>query len=211
MQRTHRFNKFGLIPPAVMVILLFAGHPCLARPLDELVNEGKAEMKAGHYESAAELFSQAIAKRPKDEALINERAICWSNLKKYDLALRDFSLLQKMSPNDTTINNNLAMTFFLLKRYDEGLKYADKAVSIKSKATNHETRGQLYFGLKKYEQALADLDKALELNPNSGESLYYRSMVHAKLGHKDQAAKDKLRSKEVGYIPETHPEHEVTE
>jgi len=82
---------------------------------------------------------------------------------------------------------------------------SDYDVILKMDATQEEAyklRGDCHTALKEYSQAVADYTKAIENDAESPDSSYFaRSLVFEKMGKSKEAAADKKKALELGYVP----------
>jgi len=57
----------------------------------------------------------------------------------------------------------------------------------------------LYISLKEYKKALADYNTALNIDPELASTYYNRAVAHINLKKFDEALKDSLKAKSLGY------------
>lgn len=68
--------------------------------LEALIQTGRAALKAGSYEQALAIFSQAIALAPKNATLLSERGVVNFHLNRKQEALLDLNVAAELEPNN---------------------------------------------------------------------------------------------------------------
>jgi len=94
---------------------------------------------------------------------------------------------------------------YYLKANEYRKAISDYNVILRMDATQEEAyklRGDCHAALREYSQAVADYTKAIENDTESPESSYFaRSLVYEKMGKSIEAAADKKKALELGYVP----------
>lgn len=117
----------------------------------------------GHdYERAISEFRQALAINPQDHSVLNNLAVTYYLLARYQEAEKIFVLLAKTS-NDRRVYNNLAITYVQLEQYDRALGAFKKGT--KNEAFAYNNLGFEYLINERYDDAIAAFEKAIALNP----------------------------------------------
>ncbi|MBA3856630.1 MAG: hypothetical protein C0507_06925 [Cyanobacteria bacterium PR.3.49] len=96
---------------------------------------------------------------------------------------------------------------YYLKASEFRKAISDYDVILKMDATQEEAyklRGDCHAALKEYALAAADYTKAIENDAESPDSSYFaRSLVYEKMGKMKEAAADRKKALELGYVPKT--------
>ena len=77
----------------------------MVQKLDRMKEEGNTHFKLGRYQKAVDVYSSALEVDPLNKGtnskILNNRAMCFSKLKQYDLAIEDCNQAIKLDPSYT--------------------------------------------------------------------------------------------------------------
>lgn len=165
-----------------------------------------AETFSAFYEKAqetkdkslkVELYSKALKAwtaddRDSNKAIVLEsRANVYSDLKRYDLALADYTAALSIEPNDAAHLYNRGNALYQLGLFDAALGDYNRALEL---APDHwkayHNRGMIYKKRDDLEGALKDFNKALSLTPGDVQTLNMRATIYEKLHERAKALAD---------------------
>ena len=165
-----------------------------------------------HTKNLADL-NELIRLDPNPTAYIYlQRANAESNLKMYSDSARDLTKVISMHPTAKQIHLTTdelfyrrAFCYIELKDYQKAIADLDTLLKIDSEQEEvYKLRGECYSNLGQYQRALDDFAKAIKHDSeSSGSSYYARALVYEKMGKKLEAAADKKRALELGYLPKS--------
>ncbi|MCC7529572.1 MAG: TonB family protein [Candidatus Melainabacteria bacterium] len=114
--------------------------------------------------------------------------------------------LIKAKPNDPVAYSERSDCYLHLNNPKQAFEDADKAIPLCGKAHRimryaYCNRGEARIQLKQYKEALVDLERAISLEPDNGESIYFRGMVKEKTGDLNGAIQDYELARGLGFAP----------
>lgn len=148
----------------ISLFVLFVSGCDSVNPFIDRCSYGSYAYKEKEYNKAVEFFTQCLDKnqRSKDE-ILHDRAQSYKKLKKYDLALQDYT--------DSILINPYAGAYFdrgalyhKLKRYDLAIADYSRTIEIKPHAITYLYRGGAYAKQQKYSLAIPDFEESLNIN-----------------------------------------------
>lgn len=96
------------------------------RYADQLIKDGK-------YAEAVTALSDGIAAYPKEAALIELRAWCYSKLSKYEESAADYTTLIGLRPREYRFLLSRGAVYSLLKRYEAAFEDLERFVAFEPK------------------------------------------------------------------------------
>lgn len=166
----------------------------MANEINPLIEQATTEKNAGNYESAIQLYSEAINQNPQQDYYYHLRAILYYQLEDYDLALNDLDMAISISPE-------IALNYYLRgntntaigKNEDAAFDY-DQAIELQPKppydSFAYSNRGLIENRLFNFQLALTYFDKALSINPVLQPALNGRATARAELNDLDGSFSD---------------------
>lgn len=166
----------------------------MAIEISPLIEQARIEENAGNYESAIQLYSEAINQNPQHDYYYHLRAILYYQLENFELALNDFNMAIRISPK-------IALNFYLRgntnsaigKNEDAALDY-DQAIELQPKSPYdsfaYSNRGLIENRLFNFQLALTYFDKALFVNPTLQNALLGRATARGELNDLDGSLSD---------------------
>ena len=91
---------------------------------------GEEALKNKKFDQALDLFSKAIEMEPNNAAIFGERAICYLNLDKINLALFDLDTAVSLQPDYGYRYASRAFVKNYIKDFDGALKDYEKAIEL---------------------------------------------------------------------------------
>ncbi len=144
----------------------------LGKNVKVIIGEGSemSQSKAGKIadaEEAVEFFTGAILLDPKSVGSYMNRGDQFFELKKYDLAIGDYTRAAELDPDRPGPRNQRAIAY----RYGGQLKAAMQEAEELTRlwpdySGGYAQRAATYVLLQDYEKALADYDKTIEMEPD---------------------------------------------
>ncbi|MFH0821288.1 MAG: tetratricopeptide repeat protein [Pseudomonadota bacterium] len=135
-------------------------------PLDDAIDNHLR----GNFDTAVELYSQAIKNNPKDAAAFNGRGLAYLGKMDMDKAEKDFTEAIKQSPNFSDAYNNRGEVYRARKKYPEAIKDYEAAIKLeKNFAEAHYNMGLVLDEQGKKKGAMDAFMKYLENAPQTAQ------------------------------------------
>lgn len=156
-----------------------------AKKFQQHLNDGNIAYTRRDFQTAIEYFSQAINIYPKVPQLFFNRGLCYSYIRDYDSAIKDYNKALELNlpkAHKVHLYLNRGIAFRTKGEYTDAIKDFDESISLdQNNWSAFNGRGITYQFLKKYDLAILDLNKSLELMPShvgfySLGSLYYQKL-----------------------------------
>jgi tetratricopeptide (TPR) repeat protein len=132
-------------------------------------NEAKAERRflvaSQHYQKSLQ-YSATNLEAQKELGLV------YTEMRKYDLALKSFAEVVKTQPNDPVVVENLTNLYFSTRKWNDAIVYAKKMQELKIGKNSNYILGKCYYEMENYGQAFPYLDAAAKDEPNNAEIPY---------------------------------------
>jgi tetratricopeptide (TPR) repeat protein len=137
---------------------------------------------SGNFEEAIRNYNEYIKAYANDDKAIYERGMCYESLRKFNDALKDYTLALQMKPFYAAYN--ISRGYAYVKMGIPANAYDDFTKAIQNDPTNPDG----YFGrvnadldLNKFDFALTDLNMAINLNQKNPLFYYVRAMIYTGL------------------------------
>jgi tetratricopeptide (TPR) repeat protein len=164
-----------------------------------LYSYGKVQNINGDPDGAVTSYNKAVTLDTTIAEVYFCRGTILFNQKKYDLALKDYLMAEKLKPVYQENLNNLAFLYSEMGRMDESIEYYGKAIAVKPTEYLYQRRATCYTFQKKYREALADYAKTIEMNPDLSEAYFNRGVCYYYTQHIDSACIDWSKAAAMGY------------
>ncbi len=138
------------------------------------------EMDAGHYDHAAELFIELVQKDPKNEfadKALNNAAVCYENVRRFDSALRTYERIISEYPASALADQALfrvasdaEQSYDFDKAVSRYLLLVDRYPNSKNRAGALYNAARLLEGLQRYPEAAAAYKRYAEVFPNEADA-----------------------------------------
>jgi tetratricopeptide (TPR) repeat protein len=175
-------NWYG--PAKTMLKLLKVNFPIHVQYMNK-INSGLELYNARSFESAINIFNEAIKVNSDRIEAYLRRGNSYFMLKKYDEAILDYEIVLQRDPENVTAMSNRGSSYYFI------------GCSIGCDM-NDDLKARPY-----YEKALIDFDKALSLKPNEDklmvDTIFIRGACIRKLGNTEEACKEWERAIKAGY------------
>ena len=152
---------FGLAAVGVMLV------GCSTTSSSSSLDRGNMFYRNNEYVSAADAFSEAIAKNPRSAAAWNNRAAARLRLGEISGAVADYNKAIELAPNDAEIYYNRGNGLVAAGQYQDAIADYTRAISLSPNyAKAMYNRGTAYAMLGQRDAAQADWARAIALEPD---------------------------------------------
>jgi len=159
-------------------------------------NRGIAYEKTKDYDKALADFDVALELDPWYATALYNRSLTYFDKAEYTRAVVDLKNAIQIQPRNPELFNQLAWTYLKIGSASEGLRYANRSLTLKPSANAYDTRGAIYENIGNATKAADDYRHALTLDPS--------------FSHSDQALKRLLTNKEISSADASAMVAEVT-
>ena len=122
-------------------------------------------LNLGDTISALNDYGSAIKYTPDDEELYEKRAQVYFELRKYDLADKDYSHIMSLNQGSVMGYMGLGRNANAQNKFEDAIAQFDYVIKLASDyASGYSFRAESYIKLKKYNEAIEDIIKALEID-----------------------------------------------
>lgn len=200
----NRFNlllqKFAIV---ILVSVFFIPLACNKKDANYYYKQGNIQFRLKAYDEALNLYTQAVTISPDFEEAFYSRAFCYTKKKDYNKAIDDFSKVIEINPKNAGAFINRA--FYARERIGDfagAVKDYDQAISLLSETNSAfalNNRGHAKYMLQDTLGAITDINRSLEIDPENPYAYRNRAIVLLATGQTNEACKDLMRAKELGY------------
>ena len=160
-------------------------------------NEHKALAQLGvisflekNYDGAIIFLSESIEISSSAYSL-NDRASCYRNLSKFDLAIKDYLSAIKINSELPFIYNNLASVYAIVGELEKAIEYYTKAIDMdKDYTLAYNNLASVFLDTQKYELASENIQKALAINSEYAPAYNNRGILKHNYEKYDEAIID---------------------
>jgi tetratricopeptide (TPR) repeat protein len=142
----------------------------------------------GKNDLALASYDRALALRPADAGVLNNRGVTLQKLNRHDEALASYDRALALREDNAAVFYNRGNALRELRRFDEALASYDRALALRpdhARALNN--RGIALRDLGRHDEALANYERALASRPNDAESHNNMGAALKELGRLDEA------------------------
>lgn len=144
----------------------------------ELNNNALQEHYRGHYESALDLYNQAINLESSKEILFTNRASTFLALDRYEEALADIRKASQLGANPAEIAHLTAKVHLKSGNFKAALKAVERSIDLApDDAFSYNLRGLIHMEAGSYAKAVADFNKTIEFGLANASVLTNRAMA----------------------------------
>lgn len=152
---------FALAAVGVMLV------GCSTTSSSSSLDRGNMFYRNNEYVSAADAFSEAIAKNPRSAAAWNNRAAARLRMGEVNGAIADYNKAIELAPNDAEIYYNRGNGLVAAGQYQDAIADYTRAISLSPNyAKAMYNRGTAYAMLGQRDAAQADWARAIALEPD---------------------------------------------
>ena len=102
-----------------------------------LKEKGNDEYKKKNYNTAINLYTQAIEINPNEETLYGNRALCYKGVNKFRQAMYDLNNAIKLNPKNTKYLKRLAQLHILYGNFGDAEMLLQKCINLESREPSH--------------------------------------------------------------------------
>jgi protein O-GlcNAc transferase len=148
---------------------------------DGLLLLANIQLRLGRGKEALASYDRAVALRPDDAVVLNNRGVILQELKRFDEALASYERAIALRPDFADALYNRGAILQELKRLEDALASYDQVLAIRTDhAAALHNRGIILHALKRFEDALASFEQALAVRSDFPEALNSRGIsLHA--------------------------------
>jgi tetratricopeptide (TPR) repeat protein len=134
---------------------------------------GRANQKYGKFHSAIKDYTLAIVEDPQ-LWLFEERANCYKEIKRYELAIADYSYVLEATKNNAKLYLDQGYCYQKIYQYANALKDYQEALKLEpDNADIYYNIGSVYWVLSQWDEVITYYEKCLELNPEHSRVKQY--------------------------------------
>jgi DnaJ homolog subfamily C member 7 len=104
---------------------------------ENLKEKGNEEFKKKNYNTAINLYSQAIELNPNEETLYGNRSLCYKSVNKFRQAMYDLNNALKLNPKNTKYLKRLAQLHILYGNFGDAEMLLQKCCNVEPRDTSH--------------------------------------------------------------------------
>lgn len=135
------------------------------------VNRGFAYDKLGEFEKALDDYERALEINPEDVMALNNRGAVLIQQKKFDQAIRDFTVALRIHKVDFLYRGR-GLAYRHSGNLDKAIADLTTAINVNpGNSKNYLSRGRTYFQMDQGELAKSDFSKALQFAPNDARTM----------------------------------------
>lgn len=150
---------------------------------------GVAHIDAKEYDQALVELGYVISIDPEYELAFYNRAVAYSEMEKFELALRDLDrAIDLVQDGKNYILRR--MVHSLLNEHDKALEDANSILAVGEKIYGYVNRAIVYHDMQNYPLEIADWTTVLELSPKHDFARFNRGITYEMIGEKDNAIAD---------------------
>lgn len=148
---------------------------------NQKVEEAGKFYDKGDHSGAIKILEAALQLNSKNEIAYYGRGNVYSELRQYELAIKDYSEAILLKPNYADAYYNRGITYKELNRYELAIADFNKATQLKTNFYQaYYNCANTYCDLNQYERAIQDYDRAIQINPNYYQAYNNRGLAYAK-------------------------------
>lgn len=144
-------------------------------------------------------LSQIIEEYPDRVSAYLVRAFEYDDIRKYDAAINDYSIVLKIQKDNASALNGMAVAYSKKSEHKKAIKLYSKAIAISEDADYLANRGSSYHDSDQIDLAIKDYKRALEIDDSCKAAYINRSVLYIDLMEKedDTEKKEQLRQSAI--------------
>lgn len=148
-------------------------------------NDGLTSMTGGDAETAVFLFTKSLESKPGFDKALYNRAIAFTQLKKYNEASTDINSVLQVNPKNADAHFAKAMLFYYQGMKDSTNKALDNCLTITKHPEAFYYKGLLAYQIADYDEAIKNYSGAIEAKADYAYA--YNDRASAKRAKNDYA------------------------
>jgi tetratricopeptide (TPR) repeat protein len=150
--------------------------------------------EAGTFEKAIEHFNIAITLNSNNDSAYYNLAICYTKMKKTDLAIENFEKCNNLNSNYKALIN-IGALYADKGMYDQSIKYFELAKILNQKDIILFHNLGLIYGIKgEYQKAIENFKQVIALDPDNKNAYYNLGITYQQIGNNDLAIENLNKS-----------------
>lgn len=142
------------------------------------------------WEGAERAYKRAIELNPSYAMAHNNYAFYLTALKRYDDALAEIVLAQKLDPVSLVVNSDLGWAYYFARQYDQAVLQFRRALELDPNLMISQfALGLVYEQKGMFEESVAAFEKAVSLLPSDPENIAGLGHAYAVAGRREEALK----------------------
>lgn len=167
-----------------------------SNPMD-LYHTGNSNFNAGNFEKAIENYTELmkIIEEPtvQKTCFIN-RGLSYDRLKKYDLAIADFTTAIKMDSADMASFIDRGLSKMRSGNFEKAIVDFNHVIGLRTNQRMTENaiywKAQIHYSQHKFKKTIEDCDQYFRINPNDPEMYFIRGSANGMLQNFEESIKD---------------------
>jgi tetratricopeptide (TPR) repeat protein len=193
--RTELYSEFktDLTPEDKKVMVDLHSQLIKAIPthLDEVVEQARACVESGQYDSALLLANIVFDTDSNSPYARSVRGYIYAKLRNYDEALADCSEAIRLDPTNSTLWNIRSVVHYDFKQFDKAIEDSTQAIRLEpSERKNYPNRANANYKLKYFDKAVEDWTALIQKYPRDANSLSNRGNSYRELREYANAVND---------------------
>lgn len=150
------------------------------------------------WKTKQSLWEDVVQKSPGKARPHLNLGIAYLHLFKPMLAIRQFTIANKIEPENAQTYYNRAEAYLVINRTEDAIQDLDKSIHFnKEFAEAHDTRGKAKLRLRKYDEAIIDFSNAMKLNSELESAWFNRANAYLFTGEFQKALNDLNQAIEI--------------
>ncbi len=145
--------------------------------LQTYINLSSMHAQWGNRQNALDFAAKGLLLDSENAELFLTRAKVYEELKKNDLAEKDYQHLISIAPDNLIAKTNYATFKMNIGKLDAALKDYNALINEKPESLLYNNRAAVYLAMKKHKEASADVDKAIKLDPKFSLSYVTKARI----------------------------------
>ncbi len=167
--------------------------------LESYVNLSSMHAQRGSKEKGLDFANKGLMIDSENADLLLTRAKIYEDLKKYELAEKDYQYIIAAAPQNTIAKTNYAAFKKNRGKLEEALKDYNQLISEKPESLIYNNRADLYLAMKKYKESSTDLERAIKLDPKFSLTYVTKAKLMFETGNKTEACKALDKALSTGF------------
>ncbi len=144
------------------------------------------------------LFTSVLKTNPNVVAALNNRGNAYNNIRKYELAIKDFNRGLEIEPNFLYLYNNRAQAYHQLDSNNLALKDLETAITLDPRYLEaYLNKAQVLLSMDEISEAIEVYSKACEIAPYRSMIYVSRAEAYLKVNKPQEALADYTKAVEV--------------
>ena len=167
--------------------------------IQSYINLSSFHSQKGNREKGLDYAAKGLIIDSQNQEILLIRAKIYEDLKKYDLAEKDFQNAISSAPENMIPKTNYAAFKKSRGKFEEALKDYNQLLAEKPESLIYNNRADTYLAMKKYKEALADVEKAIKLDSKFSLTYVTKAKILFESGRHSEACNALDKALEYGF------------